>query len=148
MCPAKPCCVILSWFQFERQAYANEKLDPLVQHAVILGKPDPFGLTILDCNRGTPVCRFATDLRDEFFEANAFLRGRGELILQYRSTKTVAGYAPVSIYFLLSSLDIMEPLQLAATTINNKPPTKPPRGRRIRNAPLFANHDDGNKLPP
>ena len=104
----------LNMFIFTRQAYdeAEKPLEPITQHAVLRGKPDPFGLTLLNCPPGTPVCRFATSLRKEFFTDDAFLVGSGELVLQFQATKAVAGMAPITIYFLLSSTDIREPFVL------------------------------------
>ena len=111
----------LNMFIFTRQAYDNENepLEPLTQHAVLRGMPDPFGLTILNCEPEAPVCQMATSLRKEFFTENAFLVGSGELILQFKNTKEVAGMSPITIYFLLSSTDIREPLILG-----RKNPTK------------------------
>lgn len=104
----------LNNFIFTRQSYDDtaEPLDPLVQHAVLRGKPDPFGKTLLRCPPGTPVCRLATSLRPEFFTDNAFLVGTGDVILQFKSSKEVAGMSPITIYFLLSSVDIQEPITL------------------------------------
>jgi len=66
----------------------------------------------LNCPPETPVCKLATDLRDDFFTDNAYLLGRGELVLQFKDSNQVAGMAPVSIYFLLNSVDIQEPITL------------------------------------
>jgi hypothetical protein len=109
----------MKWFVFNRQEIEgneyDEPLEPMTQHAVIDRKVDPFGRTVLDCDAGTPVCKFGTVLRESFFEEDAFLLGKGELELQFVQSKTTAGISPVSIIFLLSSIDIKEPLQLGRT---------------------------------
>jgi len=112
----------LKWFVFTRQPYdtssnhaqtPTEPLEPLIQHAVLQGRADPFGLTILNCPAGTTVCRLATSIRSEFFTRDAFLVGKGELILQFTETNTLAGYSPITIYFLLSdSSNMKEPIVL------------------------------------
>ena len=123
----------LNMFIFTRQSYddADEPLDSLTQHAVLRGKPDPFGLTVLNCLPGTPVCQFATSLRKEFFTDNAFLVGTGDLILQFKDTGEVAGMSPITIYFLLSSTDIREPIilgrKVSAGTSRNQPHQDEPR---------------------
>ena len=124
----------LNMFIFTRQAYddIDEALDPLTQHAVLRGKPDPFGLTVLNCPPKTPVCQFATSLRKEFFTDNAFLVGTGELVLQFKETGEAAGMSPITIYFLLSSTDIREPIILgrkvsAGSSPRNQPPEDEPR---------------------
>jgi hypothetical protein len=109
----------LNWLVFTRQAYetTSEPLPPVTQHAVLAGKPDPFGLTVLRCPAGVAICRVATDLRNEFFTEDAYLVGRGELALQYvQEPKAIAGISPISIYFLLSSIDIPEPIQLGRSS--------------------------------
>ncbi|CAB9511510.1 expressed unknown protein [Seminavis robusta] len=118
----------LNTFIFSREAYEDteEVLEPLLQHSVIGGKPDPFGLTLINCPPGVRICRFATDLRDEFFTHDAFLVGQGELALQFvQEPKSIAGIAPITIYFLLSKTDIVEPIILGRradpVVANNNP---------------------------
>lgn len=144
----------LHWVVFTRQAYegAREPLPPLTQHAVVAGKPDPFGLTVLRCPAGVRICRLATDLRNEFFTEDAFLVGRGELVLQYvQEPNVIAGISPISIYFLLSAVDIPEPLQLGRSSSSSVTGqstgalsySRPVgRGRRKQNA--FLSNDNNN----
>ena len=112
----------ISWFVFTRQEQKNNApaLNPLTQHAVTNGLPDPFGRTLINCPSGTPQCNIATSLRPSFFEEDAFLHGRGEMLLKFVQNNTLAGISPVNIVFLLSSEEKPQPLQLGRAASKDK----------------------------
>jgi hypothetical protein len=137
----------LSFFVFTRQPYegSTAPLAPMTQHAVLAGKPDPFGLTVLRCPEGVRICRLATDLRNEFFTQDAYLVGQGELALQYvDEPQAIAGVSPISIYFLLSSIDIPEPLllgRLSRTSQSTASSYSRPIGRGRRKQKAFLSNE-------